>query len=305
MTYSIVARDAATGEVGVAVQSHWFSVGSVVTWAESGVGAVATQSFAEPAYGPRGLALMRLGVEPEVALDALLAADAERARRQVAFVDAQGRVAVHTGEQSIAAAGDLTGEGVTVQANLMRNEDVWPAMLDAYEAASGMELCDRFMLALEAGERAGGDIRGRQSSAMLIMRGTSSGQPWQDRVVDLRVEDSADPLGELRRLLDVTRAYRHMEQAELREVDGDLDGALAAYESARGLLRGNDEATFWTAILLADAGRAAEARERLADISAREPGWTELVRRLPAAGLLKNGEETVRTLLGDRVGGGS
>ena len=300
MTYSIVARDERTGELGVAVQSHWFSVGSVVTWAEGGVGAVATQSFAEPAYGPRGLALMRLGVEPRTALEALLAADDERARRQVAFVDGSGRVAVHTGERSIADAGHAGADGVSVQANLMRNADVWPAMLEAYRGSAEQELCDRLMAALEAGERAGGDIRGRQSAAMLIVRGTSSSQSWQDRVVDLRVDDSSDPLAELRRLVDVARAYRHMEQAELREVEGDLEGSLTEYEAARSLLRGNDEAAFWTAILLADAGRVDEARARLEEISAREPGWTELVRRLPAAGLLKNAGATVQALVGSR-----
>jgi len=296
MTYSIVARDAHTGDIGVAVQSHWFSVGSVVTWAESGVGAVATQSFAEPAYGPRGLALLRLGVDPVTALSALTGADPEQSRRQVAFVDAAGRVAVHTGAQCIEACGHVTAEGVSCQANMMRGPEVWPAMLRAYQASDG-DLADRLMAALDAAEAAGGDIRGRQSASMLIVKATGSDQPWQDRVVDLRVDDSPDPLGELRRLLSVQRAYRHMEIAEQHEIAGDMEGSLQAYEQARALLAGNDEAAFWAAILMADAGRVEEGRALLADIAAREPGWRELLRRLPAAGLLANGEATVARLL--------
>lgn len=297
MTYSIVARDERTGDLGVAVQSHWFSVGSVVTWAEAGVGAVATQSFAEPAYGPKGLALMRLGIDAPTALAALVGADPEEARRQVAFVDAKGRIAVHTGTKCIAEAGHVSSECVAAQANMMRSPRVWPAMLSAYRAAEG-DLSERLLAALEAGEREGGDIRGRQSSAMLIVRAESSGQVWQDRIVDLRVEDSIDPLGELRRLLAVHRAYAHMEAAEHHEISGDMAGSLAEYDAARPLLEGNDEATFWSAILMADMGRVDEARALLSEISSREPGWTELLRRLPAADLLRNGEETVRRLVG-------
>ena len=297
MTYSIVARDAQTGDLGVAVQSHWFSVGSVVTWAESSVGAIATQSIAEPAYGPRGLALMRLGVDPATALAALTSADSDQRHRQVAFVDAAGRVAVHTGDQCIEAAGHVTGDAVSCQANMMRGPEVWPAMLEAYRATSG-ELADRLMAALDAAEAAGGDIRGRQSAAMLIVNASSSGQPWQDRVVDLRVDDAQDPLGELRRLLCVHRGYQRMEIAEQRQVAGDMNGSLEAYEQARTLLTGNDEATFWAAILMADAGRVEDGKALLADIATREPGWRELLQRLPAAGLLSNGEATVAQLLG-------
>jgi uncharacterized Ntn-hydrolase superfamily protein len=297
MTYSIVARDPDTGDLGVAVQSHYFSVGSVVTWAEPGVGVVATQSFAEPAYGPRGLALMRLGVDPVTAMDALTRADTDEARRQVAFVDVAGRVAVHTGTLCIEAAGHATGDGVSVQANMMRGAGVWPAMLEAFTGSTG-PLADRLMAALDAAEAAGGDIRGRQSAAMLIVSGTSSSQPWQQRLVDLRVEDSADPLGELRRLIGVHRGYQHIDRAEASEVAGDLENALVEFERAGALLAGNDEAAFWSAILMADAGRVEEGRALLADISTREPGWSELLRRLPAVGLLRNGETTVTALLG-------
>lgn len=298
MTYSIVARDPDTGELGVAVQSHYFSVGSVVTWAEAGVGAIATQSFAEPAYGPRGLALMQLGVDPVTALQALTSADAEQARRQVAFVDATGRVAVHTGSLCIEAAGHATGDGVSVQANMMRGNAVWPAMLDAYQSSKG-DLADRLMAALDAAEAAGGDIRGRQSAAMLIVASESTGQPWRERIVDLRVEDAPDPLAELRRLITMHRGYQRIDAAETHEVAGDLEGALVEYERARTLLEGNDEASFWAAILMADAGHVEAGRALLAEISTREPGWNELLRRLPAVDLLRNGEATVSALLGD------
>jgi uncharacterized Ntn-hydrolase superfamily protein len=297
MTYSIVARDPDTGQLGVAVQSHYFSVGSVVTWAEPGVGVVATQSFAEPAYGPRGLALMRLGVDPISAMNALTSADVGEGRRQVAFVDAAGRVAVHTGALCIEAAGHATGDGVSVQANMMRGPSVWPAMLEAYETSKG-PLADRLMAALDAAEAAGGDIRGRQSAAMLIVSATSSSQPWRERLVDLRVDDSPDPLGELRRLIGVHRGYQHIEVAEANEVSGDLEGALVEFERARALLAGNDEAAFWSAILMADAGHVDEGKALLADISSREPGWSDLLRRLPAVDLLRNGEATVASLLG-------
>ena len=296
MTYSIVARDASTGELGVAVQSHWFSVGSVVTWAEAGAGAVATQSFAEPAYGPKGLALMRLGVDAQAALTALVSADELRARRQVAFVDANGAVAVHTGDQCIAAAGHAIAEGVSTQANMMRNDRVWPAMLEAYHTSSG-DLAERLLTSLDAAEEAGGDVRGRQSAAMLVVAGASSGQPWRDRRFDLRVEDSADPLGELRRLVTINRGYHRMDIAEEREVAGDVAGALAEYEAARVFLSGNDEATFWSAVLMADAGRVDEARALFDKITVREPGWAELVRRLPDTGLLRGGRSVVEELL--------
>ena len=297
MTYSIVARDPETGALGVAVQSHYFSVGSSVTWAEAGVGAIATQSFVEPAYGPQGLALMRFGVDPVTALQALTSADAQQARRQVAFVDAAGLVAVHTGGLCIEAAGHATGDGVSVQANMMRGDAVWPAMLDAYATSDG-DLAERLMASLDAAEAAGGDIRGRQSAAMLIVAATSNGQPWRERLIDLRVDDASDPLGELRRLVTLHRGYQHIEAAEAREAAGDLEGSLVEFERARSLLAGNDEAAFWSAILMADAGRVDEAKTLLDDIATREPGWSELLRRLPAAGLMRNGEVTVTRLLG-------
>jgi uncharacterized Ntn-hydrolase superfamily protein len=300
MTYSIVARDPGSGEMGVAVQSHWFSVGSVVTWAEAGVGAVATQSFAQPSYGPLGLELMRAGIDAEAALVGLVRADAERERRQVAMVDSSGRVAAHTGSSCIAAAGHASGAGVSVQANMMRSDRVWPAMLEAYHAAEGA-LADRLLAALDAGETAGGDLRGRQSAAMLVVRAQSTNRPWDDRIVDLRVEDSRDPLGELRRLLTVRRAYQHMESAEHHEVSGDVDASLAEYQAAVALVPENDEARFWVAVLLARHGRVEEGRRLLAGVADREPGWAELLRRLPAAGLFPADGELLEQLLGSEA----
>jgi uncharacterized Ntn-hydrolase superfamily protein len=208
-TFSIVARDPATGEMGVAVQSHWFSVGSNVAWAEAGVGAVATQSFIDPSYGRGGLELMRGGASAEEALKTLLARDEGRDVRQVAMVDARGRVAAHTGAKCIEAAGDRVGKDYSVQANLMSNGRVWPAMASAFESARG-DLADRMLAALDAAQAAGGDIRGRQSAALVVVKAESTGKPWADRVFDLRVDDSAEPLKELRRLVRLQRAYNHM-----------------------------------------------------------------------------------------------
>jgi uncharacterized Ntn-hydrolase superfamily protein len=201
-TYSIVARDPATGEMGVAVQSHWFSVGSIVTWAEAGVGAVATQSFVDPGYGVRGLELMRRGTPAPDALQQLIANDPQRDGRQVAMIDASGHVSAYTGRSAIAAAGHRVGRSYSVQANMMANERVWPAMAAAFESTMG-DLADRLLAALDAADKAGGDIRGRQSTAILVVRDKNTGRPWVggDRVFDLRVDDNPQPVTELRRLI--------------------------------------------------------------------------------------------------------
>ena len=206
-TFSIVARDPKTGEMGVAVQSHYFSVGPVVAWAEAGVGAVATQSLVEISYGPKGLELMRQGKSSADALADLIAKDEQRDVRQVAMVDAHGHAAAWTGPKCIEAAGQETGEGFSAQANLMGKDTVWPAMAKAFREATG-DLAERLLQTLEAGQKAGGDIRGQQSAAIVVVKGTSSGQPWKDRVFDLRVEDNPRPIEELRRLVRLQRAYR-------------------------------------------------------------------------------------------------
>ena len=284
-TYSIVARDPATGQLGVAVQSHWFSVGSIVSWAESGVGAVATQSFVDPAYGPRGLERMRSGESAPEALSALLAADEGREVRQVAMIDAEGRVDAWTGGNCIPAAGHLVGENFSVQANLMGSETVWPAMAEAFENSGG-DLAERLLRAMEAAEAEGGDIRGRQSAAILVVRGEPSGEAWRDRLFDLRVEDHADPLGELRRLVTLQRGYHHMNAGDVALETGDREAALREYGAARALVPGHHEMAFWHAVALANMERVEEALPLFAFAFSDENDWRELARRLPAVGLL-------------------
>lgn len=284
-TYSIVARDRSTGEIGVAVQSHWFSVGSVVPWAEAGVGAVATQSFVDPAYGHLGLALLRAGKSAPEALAALLAADRQADVRQVAMLDARGGVAVHTGARCIAAAGHLIGVEMAVQANLMENNRVWPAMTSAYEASRG-DLAERLLAALEAAEVAGGDIRGRQSAALVVVRAAGSGRPWVDRRFDLRVEDHPEPVRELRRLTTLARAYEHMNRGDELAAAGAWDEATREYAVAAGMAPAIAELPFWHAVTLAAGGKLDQARPLFEEVFSREPRWRELVPRLPAAGLL-------------------
>lgn len=296
-TYSIVARDPATGELGVAVQSHWFSVGSVVSWAEAGVGAVATQSFVDPSYGPLGLALMRSGRPAPDSLRALLAGDAQRDVRQVGLVDAQGRTATHTGTLCIPAAGGQTGEGYAVQANLMEKPTVWPAMARAYEAARG-DLAERMLAALEAAEGEGGDIRGRQSAALVVVKAQSTGRPWADRVFDLRVEDHPQPLVELRRLVRLQRAYNHMTAGDDCVAVADWECAEREYGAARALEPDHAEMAFWYGVALATAGKLDSARPLFAQAFAADPRWRELVRRLPEVNQLPRDPKLIESILG-------
>jgi uncharacterized Ntn-hydrolase superfamily protein len=300
-TFSIVARDSVTGEMGVAVQTHWFAVGARVVWAEAGVGAVATQSFTDPAYGPLGLALMQAGKPAPQALAGLLAADPQASVRQVAMVDATGRVGVHTGSRCIAAAGDHAGAQYSVQANLMERDTVWPAMARAYETTKG-DLAERMLSALEAAQREGGDIRGRQSAAIIVVKGESTGRPWEDRVMDLRVDDSPEPLGELRRLVSLHRAYERMDEGDRAMAENDLAGALAAYNEAASRLPGNPEVKYWAAVTLITAGREREALDYFRDVFAGSPKWVELTRRLPAAGLLPDDAALMEKILAQAPG---
>ncbi|MGH9456329.1 MAG: DUF1028 domain-containing protein [Thermoanaerobaculia bacterium] len=294
-TFSIVARDPVTGDLGVAVQSHWFSVGSVVTWAEPGVGAVATQSIADPSYGPLGLALMRGGKTAEEALRGLLATDPQAEFRQVAMVDDDGVVAAHTGEKSIAAAGHLVGDGFSVQANLMRNAEVWPAMAEAYRTSEG-DLAERLLAALEAGQRAGGDIRGRQSAALLIVRGEASGQPWADRLFDLRVDDHPEPIAELRRLVRLQRAYNHMNRGDELAGEQRFDEAMEEYRNGATLAPEIEELPYWVAVTLFASGREEEALPIFREVFAKNPDWIEVTRRLPASGFLPDDPEKLETI---------
>jgi len=297
-TYSIVAVDSATGQIGVAVQSHWFSVGSSVAWAEPGVGAVATQSFIDPAYGPRGLALMRTGIPAPGALAALLRADPDSQVRQLAMIDASGRVAAHTGSRAIPAAGQQVGHGYSVQANLMRSDRVWPAMARAFEAARG-DLAERLLAALDAAQAEGGDIRGRQSAALIVVSGERSDRPWE-RLFDLRVEDHPDPLGELRRLVTVARAYRAATEGDNFMTVGLVDSALAAYRRASALLPDeatNGELIYWVAVTLADIGRVDEAIPLFRRAFAQDTSWMTLLPRLTGVGLLRADMAVVERIL--------
>lgn len=298
MTYSIVARDPETGELGVAVQSHYFSTGSIVTWAEAGVGAVATQAHAEVSYGPLGIELMRAGKPAADALAELIAADEQQMRRQVAMVDATGRVATHTGDLCIAEAGHRTGEGVSVQANMMERDTVPDAMLAAYNASKG-RFAVRLMDALDAAEAEGGDIRGRQSSAMLIVGGEKQDAPWKDKRLELRVEDHPEPLAELRRLITIHEAYRLNDLAEQAATKGDMAAAMKYMRESLEMAPGNSEIAFWSAIGAAAAGQIEMARPLLAQAVAADPRWVELIRRLPATGLFPLPDETIRELTGE------
>jgi uncharacterized Ntn-hydrolase superfamily protein len=285
-TFSIVARDPVTGEMGVAVQSHWFSVGSLVTWAEAGVGAVATQAIVEPSYGPRGLELMRKGVAAPAALEQLMAKDAQREVRQVAMVDSSGRASAFTGKSAIVAAGHYVGKGFSVQANMMANAKVWPAMAAAFERTKG-DLAERMLAALDAGQAAGGDIRGKQSAALLVVKAKGTGRPWSggDRTFDLRVEDHPQPLVELRRLVRTQRAYMHANRGDELMSEKKVDQALGEYAAASKGAPEILELPFWQAVALASIGREAEASVIFKAVFAKEPIWAELLGRLPAAGL--------------------
>ncbi|MDQ2696609.1 MAG: DUF1028 domain-containing protein, partial [Pseudomonadota bacterium] len=246
-TYSIVARDPDTGDMGVAVQSHWFSVGQLVAWGEAGVGVVATQSFIDPSYGSLGLALMKAGRSATEALTGLVAADPHPQVRQVAMLDATGNVAVHTGANCIPFAGHLVGENFAVQANLMLDEAVWTTMAEAFQRARG-DLAERLLAALQAAQDLGGDLRGKQSAAILIVRGKATGRPWVDRAMDLRVEDHPDPVQELKRLVRLHRAYEHMNRGDLAIESGDEETALQEYAAAEALFPDNLEMRFWHAV---------------------------------------------------------
>ncbi|HWR36868.1 MAG TPA: DUF1028 domain-containing protein [Clostridia bacterium] len=303
-TFSIVARDPQTGELGVAVQSHWFSVGSSVPWAEAGVGAVATQSFVDPSYGKLGLDLMRAGRSAPDVLKGLVAADDGRDVRQVGMVDAQGRVAAHTGTKCVGEAGHIVGENFTVQANMMLNGKIWPAMAAAFRQAKG-DLADRMLAALDAAQAAGGDARGRQSAAIIVVKAKASGRPWEDRVFDLRVEDSPEPLKELRRLITLQRAYNHMNAGDLAVEHKDNEGALREYGAAEKLASGVEgvdpsrlaEMTYWHAQALAQMGRLDEALPLFKRAFAIYPNWVIMTPRVAKSGLLPSDPKVLDRIL--------
>jgi len=297
-TYSIVARDMETGELGVAVQSHWFSVGSVVPWAEAGVGAVATQAMADPAYGPLGLAAMKAGRSAPDALRGLLAGDARQDIRQVAMVDTLGRVAGHTGSRCLKPAGHITDpEGqFSVQANMMANDRIWPAMDRAYRKTRG-DLADRMIAVLEAAEAAGGDIRGRQSAAILVVSAQSTGKPWNDRKFDLRVEDHPHPVEELKRLVRLQRAYLHMNAGDLAMERNDFETANAEYTAARASAPHQPEVRFWCAVTLTNGGRLEEALPVFKSVFEWDSAWAQLIPELVQSGMLVNDRAKIKKIL--------
>jgi uncharacterized Ntn-hydrolase superfamily protein len=295
-TYSIVAYDKETGQMGAAVQSHWFSVGSVVIWAEAGIGAVATQSFVEVSYGPLGLELMRGGKTAHQALAALLAADKNENVRQVAMVDIHGDAAVHTGKMCIPEAGHYKGDHYSCQANMMKNNTVWKAMADAYETTSG-ELVDRLMAALEAAEKEGGDIRGRQSAAILVVSTKSSGTGWKGRIYDLRVEDHPRPLEELKRLITAAKAYKHMNKGDDHLADNNIEAALEEYTLGMKIYPQNPEMLFWPAVTLAATGKVEESLPLFKKVFVMDKEWAELLKRLPAVGQFPDDKELLKKIL--------
>lgn len=296
-TYSIVAFDEETGQLGVAVQSHWFSVGSLVPWVKAGVGAVATQSFVKVEYGPNGLKLMGKGFSAEDALKILVEDDEHSAVRQVGMVDAKGNAAAFTGENCIQYAGHIVAKNYTVQANLMASATVPTAMVRAYEITKG-DLVDRLMAALEAAEKEGGDIRGKQSAAIIVTTGEPTGIDWKDKLFDLRIEDHPEPIIEMKRLIRVARAYQHANQGDLYLETGEVDKALKEYDLAAEYYPENPELPFWTAVSLASVDRIDEALLIFRDVFERAPDLRDLIPRLVPAGLLPDDNELIERIQG-------
>ena len=295
-TYSIVARDPQTGEMGVAVQSNWFSVGSLVSWAEAGVGAIATQSFVNVSFGPRGLEMLRSGKTAQEVLKELIDADEGRDVRQLAVVDTKGNVASHTCKKCIPAAGDFVGDNFSVEANLMLNDKVWPAMAKAFQESTG-SLAERMVTALEAAQSVGGDIRGKQSAAILVVRAQPTGKIWEDRVIDLRIEDHAEPVKEIRRLLKLYRAYEFMNKGDYAVEKNDMKSAMEFYGNAEKMFPDNLEMKYWHAVALANNGRVDESLPIFKKIFKADPNWVILTERLPAVGQLTVSKEDLQKIL--------
>ena len=298
-TYSIVAFDEETGELGVAVQSHWFSVGFLVPWAKAGVGAVATQSFVKVDYGPEGLNRMEYGQSAEEALTSLLAEDDGEAVRQVAMIDVKGSVAAHTGTKCIYAAGHQIGKNYSVQANLMEKETVWPSMANAFERSNG-DLAEKMMAALEAAEAEGGDIRGKQSAAMLVVSGDPTGIPWKDVVMDIRVDDHAEPLKELKRLIRIHRAYQHANKGDHYLEMEEIEKALVEYEKASEFYPENPELPYWSAVTLASKGNLDQALPIFREVFQKEPRLRILTPRLVNSGLLPDDPALIEAIIQTR-----
>lgn len=295
-TYSIVARDTITGEMGVAVQSHWFSVGTIVSWAEAGVGAIATQSFVNVSFGPNGLALLRDGYNAQEVLDKLIEEDEGRDYRQLAIIDAEGNVATYSGKKCTPEAGHLQGNQFSVQANMMKYDTVWKVMKETFENSIG-SLAERLLLTLEAAEEAGGDIRGKQSASLLVVKAESTGKVWEDRLVDLHVEDHPEPLIELRRLYNVHQAYEHMNKGDLAIEHGDMELAMKEYSKAEELFPENLEMKFWRAVTLTNIGELESALPIFQEVFSKDNNWKILTPRLLVNELLNVSEKELQRIL--------
>ncbi len=295
-TYSIVARDERTGEIGAGVQSHWFSVGTVVPWALAGVGAVVTQSFTNPAFGPEGLKLLSEGTTPKNAVEEMVAKDEGRDFRQLAIIDSQGRSYAHTGRKCVAEAGHISGKNFSVQANMMLNDTVWGAMAEAFETSGG-PLADRIVKAMQAAEAEGGDARGRQSAALVVVKSKGTGEVWKDRLVDLRVDDNRDPMKELARLLKVHRAYESMDAGDAALEKGEMSAALKHYSNAEKLFPRNEEMVFWHAVGLANNGRFDDSIPLFTKAFSKNSNWRLMVPRLIVNGTLRVSEGQLQALM--------
>ncbi len=295
-TYSIVARDSATGQMAVGVQSHWFGVGTLVAWGESGVGVVATQSFVNKSFGIRGLAHLKNGLTAQQALDSLLATDNAKEVRQVAIIDGTGNVASHTGKSCIDYATHIQGKNYSVQSNMMLNSNVSIAMSKAFEKSANEPLAERVLQALKAAEAAGGDIRGSQSAAIIVVGGTKSNEPWNDKIVDLRIDDHAQPIKEMERLLKVHRAYEHMNNGDLYIEQNKMDSAKIAYQAAQKMFPKNEEMQYWYGITLANNNKINEAKAVLRKVYDKNKNWIELTKRLPKVGMLTVSSADLKTL---------
>ncbi|TDH27024.1 DUF1028 domain-containing protein [Segetibacter sp. 3557_3] len=296
-TYSIVARDSVTGEMAIGVQSHWFSVGTAVPWAEAGVGAVATQSFVDKSYGPKGLALLKKGMTARQVLDSLLIADEGRDVRQVAIVDSKGNIAAHTGKKCIQYASHLVGDGFSVQSNMMLGNKVNDYMYAAFKQSAGKPIAERVLLAMEAAEKAGGDIRGKQAAALIVVKAETTSEPWNERTTDLRVDDHPLPLKELRRLYNVHLAYLHMNNGDLAVEKNNMQLAMDEYNAAMKMFPANLEMKYWTAVTLANNKQLGKAMPMFKTIFGADKNWKELTRRLPAVGLLTVPEHELAQIL--------
>ena len=289
-TFSIVAFDPSTKDLGVAVQSRYFSVGSVVPWAEAEVGAVATQSFVNVSYGPHGLRLLKEGLTVDEVIDRLTQEDQEKEYRQLGIIDSEGNANAFTGKKCLEWAGSKVGKNYAAQGNILAGEEVIQNMGRNFESTRG-DLAERLVAALEGGEAAGGDARGRQSAALLVVRKNLGRAGYGDRYIDLRVEDNPDPIAELKRLLNLHRVYSLIDDSEDSLTKGDLKAALGDLKKAIAMTQKNDDAYVDLGIVNLKLGKKKEAISAFKKALRLNPKMKTLIKQLPAAGLMKSNKE--------------